>query len=253
MKRFALLLAVVLLVGCSSETKAPPQGEHNQPAQTPIAASEEAAVKAAKNADPRAYVDGWATWSVRLEENVQLEVEGKTGRHTVWVVEASHSDGEKLVIYVDATTYPPPVLKVDKKSGESVQLSNQEKLLLDRLHAYSMDAESLWNQFQSPREPSRSDFAALSSAAGVTFRDANPRPVSMGKEHVERAIRLLSTTIPLGEGTPPPNDQVDYALEFTGLNPPVSVVLAKNAAYFRGKVYYRPGLADWLGTNMHAN
>lgn len=75
----------------------------------------------------------------------------------------------------------------------------------------------------------------------------------MGKDHVERAICLLSTTIQLGDGSPPAKDQVDYELEFGGLGPSGTVVLSKDAAYVQGKVYFRPGLADWLGTNMNAN
>jgi hypothetical protein len=256
MKRLALLLAVLLLVGCSSKTKAPPQQVDEPPKETQIVVSEEAAVKAATNADPRASVEGWAAWKVQLDKDVELEVDGKTQKHTVWVVEASHSDGENLVIYVTATVYPPKVLKVDiskSPSGDLGRLNDQQKHLLDRLVSYSLDAEGLWSKFQDGREPSKNDFATLSSATGIIWRDSGPSPLTLGKDRVERAIRLLSTTIQLGEGTPPSKDQVDYEVEFTGLTPSISLVLSKNAAYFQGKVYYRPGLADWFGTNMHAN
>ncbi len=115
MKRFAILLVLLLLTGCSSQTPKPSE-EHPKTQEPKV--SEEAAVNAAKSADPRAGVEGWATWQVRLAEDMMLEVGGKTEKRTVWVVEATHKDGEKLVIYVTADEYPPKVLRVDKTPAQ---------------------------------------------------------------------------------------------------------------------------------------
>lgn len=70
------------------------------------AVSEEAAVMAAKAADPRASAEGWATWQVRLGETPDS--------WAAWVIDATHNDGERVRIYVSVAEYPPRVLKVDR-------------------------------------------------------------------------------------------------------------------------------------------
>jgi len=116
---------------------------------------------------------------------------------------------------------------------------------------YMLDGSTVWDQFVGPRELARSDFAVLSQATGVVFRDGSANPLTLPS--AESAVRLLSTTMPLGPGAPPSEHWVDYRLEFVGLGPTQTVVVAKNAAYFAGKVYFRPGLSQWLGTSMHAS
>lgn len=109
MKRFAIGLAVLLLVGCTPAQRV----EETRPN---VVVSEEAAVKQAKSADPRASVEGWAEWHVKLAENVQVEVEGKQERHTVWIIDATYHGGGSAVYYVDATVYPPRLLRMEGAS-----------------------------------------------------------------------------------------------------------------------------------------
>jgi outer membrane murein-binding lipoprotein Lpp len=119
---------------------------------------------------------------------------------------------------------------------------------------YQLHADELWRSYIEPKNPAHKDFAWLGGAAGVVFHDANPNPVTMGTDRVERAVRLLSTTMPLGAGTAPAETgAIDYKLEFVGLASKQTVVLRQNAAYFNGMVYFRPGLSAWLGTSMHAD
>lgn len=148
---------------------------------------------------------------------------------------------------------PQPPVNMTPAAESKNAMSEQERQLFDRLEASQGDAQALWYSLVEPKQPSKNDFAGLLQATGVTFQDASPRPVSMDHEHVERAVRLLATTIVLGAGNPPSEAKIDYRLEFVGLKTPQNVILSINAAYFNGKVYYRPGLADWLGTNMHAD
>lgn len=97
MRRFALLLALLVLAGCASQ---PARVEEPK-------VSEEAAVKAAQSADPQSQVEGWAGWQVRYEP-------------PAWVVEVVHYDGEKLVFYVGATEYPPKLLRTVRTPGQYV-------------------------------------------------------------------------------------------------------------------------------------
>ncbi len=137
-------------------------------------------------------------------------------------------------------------------SNQSV-LNDQDKARLRMFDEYNMNSEGLWLDFMEPKQPSKADFAVLSGATGVTWRQTGQRDLDMGKERAERAVRLLSSTILLGFGDPPPEAKIDYRLVFTGSGLSETVVVSMNAAYFRGKVYYRPSLSTWLGTNLHAN
>jgi hypothetical protein len=94
---FALLLALLVAVGCASR---PSEAE-------PPKVSEEAAVKAAQSADPQSHVEGWAGWQVRYEA-------------PAWVVEVVHYDGEQLLFYVAGGEYPPKVLRTDRAPGKYV-------------------------------------------------------------------------------------------------------------------------------------
>lgn len=97
MRRCALLLALLVLMGCSSQPSGAVQPK----------VSEEAAVKAARSVDPQAQVEGWAGWQVRYEP-------------PAWVVEAVHFDGEKLIFHVAGGEYPPKMLRVDREPGKYV-------------------------------------------------------------------------------------------------------------------------------------
>ncbi|HYF77779.1 MAG TPA: hypothetical protein VD973_11635 [Symbiobacteriaceae bacterium] len=97
MRRFALLLALLVAVGCASQ---PSKVDHPK-------VSEEAAVKAARSADPQSQVEGWAGWQVRYEP-------------PAWVVEAVHYDGEQLLFYVAGGEYPPKLLRTDRAPGKYV-------------------------------------------------------------------------------------------------------------------------------------
>jgi outer membrane murein-binding lipoprotein Lpp len=143
---------------------------------------------------------------------------------------------------------------LSKRLSETrVQLEQLKQWSLNAQN-YQLHADELWRSYIEPKNPAHKDFGWLGGATRVVFRDANPNPVTMGADRVARAVRLLSTTMPLGPGAAPTEaGEIDYKLEFVGLATKQTVILRQNAAYFNGMVYFRPGLSAWPGTSMHAD
>ncbi|MHB1702581.1 MAG: hypothetical protein ACYCSN_21105, partial [Acidobacteriaceae bacterium] len=135
--------------------------------------------------------------------------------------------------------------------------SDQEiRQLQDRARlyeAYSTDEFDLWLKFVQPKAPASGDFAALSKATKLVLRSAGSDEDFSSPYRVNLAARCLSSTMLLGEAVVPSDNAIDYVLEFVVADGRKMVVLSKNAAYYRGNVYFRPGLATWLRTSLHGD
>lgn len=100
MRRLVLLLALLTLIGCAPQVGKTPEAGAPK-------VSEEAAVYAARSADPQSQVEGWAGWQVRYEA-------------PNWVVDVVHFDGDKLTFSIAGNEYPPRILRTDRAPGKYV-------------------------------------------------------------------------------------------------------------------------------------
>lgn len=152
MKRVVMMLAVLLLVGCSSPHQLVPSQQISRQQAIQAASRQVGDLKVREATFVESYpIDGKGVpvWRVQFQEQgqqqpqatyfvdaltgevvwvenppgqgareePQMVVGGKPEQYAVWMVEAVHFDGERLVVYVEAGQYPPRVLDVERYPG----------------------------------------------------------------------------------------------------------------------------------------